>query len=61
VYGVALILVMMFVPDGIAGGLVGLARRIVPRHAPPPAAEPSPIATSAPLGAIGGGIRDPKP
>jgi branched-chain amino acid transport system permease protein len=61
VYGVALILVMMFVPDGIAGGLVQLARRIAPRPAPPPAAEASPIATSAPLGAIGGGISDPKP
>jgi len=61
VYGVALILVMMFVPDGIAGGLVQLARRIAPRPAPPPSAEPSPIATSAPLGAIGGGISDPKP
>jgi hypothetical protein len=50
---------MMFVPDGIAGGLVQLARRIVPRPAPPSAPEASPIATSAPLGAIGG-ISDPK-
>jgi branched-chain amino acid transport system permease protein len=60
VYGVALILVMMFVPDGIAGGLVQLVRRFAPRPAPPPAPETSPIATSAPLGAIGGGISDPK-
>jgi branched-chain amino acid transport system permease protein len=60
VYGIALILVMMFVPDGIAGGLVQLARRFAPRPAPPAAPETSPIATSAPLGAIGGGISDPK-
>jgi hypothetical protein len=51
---------MMFVPDGIAGGLVQLVRRFAPRPAPPPAPETSPIATSAPLGAIGGGISDPK-
>ena len=44
VYGIALILVMMFVPDGIVGGLVRLVRRFSPRSPRPPAPEPSPLA-----------------
>jgi branched-chain amino acid transport system permease protein len=51
VYGVALVLVMMFVPDGIVGGLLRAARRF--RAAPPqPALEtpttpsPTPITVS---------------
>src|ERR1700733_4979673 len=53
VYGVTLILMMMFVPDGIVGGVQRLYRRIV-RHPPSqPAAEPfaqaaSPIAVEQP-------------
>ena len=40
VYGVTLILVMMFLPDGIVGGVMRLAQRV--RTAPPaPALEPS--------------------
>jgi branched-chain amino acid transport system permease protein len=40
VYGVTLILMMMFVPDGIVGGVQRLARRLV-RRTPPPAFESS--------------------
>jgi branched-chain amino acid transport system permease protein len=43
VYGVTLILMMMFVPDGIAGGIARIARAIVRRtpSGPPPAYLPS--------------------
>jgi branched-chain amino acid transport system permease protein len=41
VYGVTLILMMLFVPDGIVGGLQRLARRLVRRVPSPPAFEPS--------------------
>lgn len=41
VYGVTLILMMMFVPDGIVGGLQRLTRRLVRRTPPVPAFESS--------------------
>jgi branched-chain amino acid transport system permease protein len=41
VYGVTLILMMLFVPDGIVGGLQRLTRRLVRRVPSPPAFEPS--------------------
>jgi branched-chain amino acid transport system permease protein len=41
VYGVTLILMMLFVPDGIVGGLQRLARRVARRVPSPPAFEPS--------------------
>jgi len=41
VYGVTLILMMLFVPDGIVGGLQRLARRFVRRVPSPPAFESS--------------------
>lgn len=41
VYGVTLILMMMFVPDGIVGGVQRLARRLVRRTPPAPAFESS--------------------
>ncbi|MDB5042738.1 MAG: inner-rane translocator [Candidatus Eremiobacteraeota bacterium] len=41
VYGVTLILMMLFVPDGIVGGLQRLTRRLVRRVPSPTAFEPS--------------------
>jgi branched-chain amino acid transport system permease protein len=49
VYGVTLILVMMFVPDGIVGGVVRIVRRIVPRA--PQAAFDTPVSPAAPVAA----------
>lgn len=37
VYGVALVLVMLFVPDGVVGGILRVVRRLRPRAAPQPA------------------------
>ncbi len=47
VYGVALILVMMFLPDGIVGGVMRLAQRI--RNAPSPPALESSTTPAAPV------------
>jgi branched-chain amino acid transport system permease protein len=47
VYGVALILVMMFVPDGVVGGLLRLIRRF--RPAPPQPALESSTPSAAPV------------
>jgi branched-chain amino acid transport system permease protein len=41
VYGVTLILMMFFVPDGIVGGVQRLARRLVPRTPSPAPLEPA--------------------
>jgi branched-chain amino acid transport system permease protein len=41
VYGVTLILMMLFVPDGIVGGLQRLTRRLIRRAPSTPAFEPS--------------------
>jgi branched-chain amino acid transport system permease protein len=49
VYGVTLILVMLFVPDGIVGGVMRSIRRLT-RHPPQPAFEPS-IQPAAPVAA----------
>ena len=47
VYGVTLILVMLFVPDGVVGGVVRSVRRLT-HHPPQPAFEPS-IQPAAPV------------
>ncbi len=49
VYGVALILVMLFVPDGVVGGVVRLARRALRGAPAPPAFEPAASSASIPV------------
>ncbi len=49
VYGVALILVMLFVPDGVAGGVARLVRRALGGAPAPPAFEPSVPPASVPV------------
>ncbi len=51
VYGVALILVMMFVPGGITGGVLRLASRFVPRPAANAAAAEPYVQPAAPVAA----------
>jgi hypothetical protein len=53
VYGVTLILMMLFVPDGIVGGLQRAVRRFVPAQRTKPVTEPftpsaAPIAADQP-------------
>ena len=48
VYGITLILMMLFVPDGIVGGVQRLRRRILPQPAFQPTVPPAPGAADQP-------------